>query len=350
MIDPALRIIDANLNRAREALRVLEDVARFALGNEGVSRSLKRLRHGLAEAAEALPVDRAMLVACRDAAGDVGAGIKTERELERDGLPMVAAAAAGRLTEALRSLEETSKAINAGAAARAFEATRYGAYSADKMLTLALGAWGRRRQWRLCVLLTESLCAGRPWLEVAAAAMDGGADCVQLREKSLEGGELLARARRLVELARARGVSVIINDRPDIAVLADADGVQLGQSDIAVADARAITGSRLLIGVSTENLDQARAAVAAGADYCGVGPMFPTTTKHKPRLVGPEYLRAYLADEMLARVPHLAIGGITSGNILELRAAGVRGVAVSAGVCGAESVRDASAQLLVHVA
>lgn len=335
MSDPLLRMIDANANRTREALRVMEDAARFALDDAPLMGILKSLRHDLQGAMSLLPADRAQLLASRDTPEDVGTTVKTTREMERTGLAGVCAAAASRLTEALRSMEESAKALGAPGAAAAFESLRYRAYTADAALTQRLGAWGARKQWTLCVLLTESLCGGRDWLGVARAAIDGGADCLQLREKNLDGAELLARARALVALARPRNASVIINDRPDIALLANADGVHLGQTDLSAVDVRTLAATRLLIGVSTENMEQARAALAAGANYCGVGPMFTTTTKEKPRLAGPTYLRAYLADPALAAFPHLAIGGITPENVDTLVAAGVRGIAVSSCVCSA---------------
>src|SRR5262249_3445094 len=142
--------------------------------------------------------------------------------------------------------------------------------------------------------------------------------------------------------ARVRGVRVIVNDRVDLALLSGADGVHLGQSDLPVAEARRLAGARLLIGVSTANLDEARSAARQGADYCGVGPMFPTTTKDKPRISGPPYLREYLAAPVSARVPHLAIGGIAPGNVSDLVSAGCRGIAVSGSVCGATDPAEAS--------
>jgi len=344
-MNPLARIIDANANRAREALRVMEDVARFGLSDAAITTRLKSLRHELQAALESLPLDRAQLLASRDTETDVGVPIKTDAELAREDIHHICAAAASRLTEALRSLEESAKALGATPAAEAFEGLRYRAYTADKDLTLALGS-PRRKQLRLCVLITESLCKHHPWLRIAQLAIEGGADCLQLREKSLNDRELLARARALVALARPRGVAVIINDRPDIALLADADGVHLGQTDLPPADARALDGTRLLIGVSTENLDQAHAAANAGADYIALGPVFPTTTKDKPRLAGPEYVRAFLADERLSRLPHLAIGGINPSNAPELARAGCRGLAVSSAVCGAQNPAAACRDLL----
>jgi len=332
------RLIDANANRAREALRAMEDTARFVLDDAGLCARLKDLRHGLREAVGT--VDRGLLVAWRDTPGDVGTAVTTPSEGERDGVRGVALAAAARLTEALRVIEEGLKALGADGAP--IEALRYRGYDIERDLTLALGS-GRGRQWTLCVLLSESLCR-LPWERVAELAVEGGADCVQLREKGLGDPELLARARALREITRGRA-DVIVNDRPDIAVLSAADGVHLGQSDMSVADARRIVGFDLLVGVSTSRIDEARAAVRAGADYLGLGPMFASTTKPKERLAGPEYLREFLADPVTSARPHLAISGITPESVGELARLGCRGIAVSSVVCAAEHPDEVCRQI-----
>jgi thiamine-phosphate pyrophosphorylase len=332
------RIIDANHNRAREALRVMEDAARFALDDPELCALLKSLRHDLREAMDGLAapgLDRGRLLASRDTPGDVGTAISNPAEGVRSGLPAIVNAAAARLTEALRSIEEAAKAVGDGSA---FERLRYRAYDIERRLCLAIGAEGKGRpQWRLCVLISERLCRHGSWDEVARAAIRGGADCLQLREKELDSGELLRRARRLVDIAHEHEPrpAIVINDRPDIAVLARADGVHLGQSDLGITDARAIVGFSLLIGLSTADLEQGRAAVRQGADYCGLGPMFATATKHKPDLSGPAYLAAYLADDLCRSRPHLAIGGIGPGTAGELWRLGCRGIAVSSAVCAA---------------
>lgn len=332
-----LRILDANANRAREALRVMEDAARFALNDAELSGALKNLRHDLRSALESLGLDRLRMVASRDTPGDVGTQISVPTEGARSGLAAIVAAAGARLTEALRVIEENAKALGptrADGGALILEALRYRAYEVEKRVVAAFGT-GRARQWRLCVILTESLCR-RPWEEVARLAIEGGADCLQLREKGLADRELVQRARKLIELARPGGVSVVINDRPDVALLADADGVHVGQADLAVSDVRAIAGTRLLIGVSASDLEQARRAAREGADCCGLGAMFPTTTKAKPVVAGPTLMGDYMNDAVCQRVPHLAIGGITAANVAELRAAGCRGVAVSSAACAAD--------------
>ena len=257
----------------------------------------------------------------------------------------IAIAAGKRAGEALRAIEECAKLSPVSDAAAEAKALRYRVYDLEKRLTLALGT-GRARQWRLCVLITESLCAGRHWEDVAGGALRGGADCLQLREKELGAAELLARATRLVALCAQHRASCIVNDRPDIALLAKADGVHLGQTDLSAPEVRKFAGLALLVGVSTTNMDKAHAAARDGADYCGLGPMFPTSTKHKPTLAGPAYLLDYLADAQTARIPHLAIGGINAANAASLTAAGGRGIAVSSAVCGAPDPERTCQELL----
>lgn len=327
-------MVDANANRAREALRVMEDAARFVLGDRALTEALKGVRHALGEALAALEgASGGAPIAWRDTAGDVGTRVSTDREMRREGMRDVVVAAGKRLGEALRVIEEAAKTVENGAPVAAkLEALRYRAYDLERDLVLGMGT-GRARQWRLCVLVTEALCRHHAWLDVARMAIEGGADCVQLREKEMDGGELVERARALVELCRPRGVSVIVNDRVDAALAAQADGVHLGQGDMGVHDARKVCGFTLLVGGSTSSLEEAERALRDGADYCGVGPMFETTTKRKDRIAGPEYVREYVAHEP-ALPPHLAIGGITPENVGAVVAAGARGVAVSSAVCG----------------
>jgi thiamine-phosphate pyrophosphorylase len=344
-MDRLARMIDANANRAREALRVMEDAARFGLDHPTLSAALKALRHDLHAAIEFVGVDRGLLLANRDTPGDVGTTISTPAEHERAGLRDVVLAAGARLSEALRVIEESAKAL--GRDGSGIERLRYRAYEVEKELGLAMGT-GRCPQYRLCVLITEALCVCHGWEEVVTLAVAGGADCVQLREKDLPDRALLTRARRLVEIAKDGsgdgGVDVFINDRPDVAMLAGADGVHLGQTDLSVADVRSLVGFGLLVGVSCSTLEQAKRAVREGADVVGLGPMFASSTKPKDRLAGPGLVREYLADPVT--VPHLAISGIGPENIGRLVEVGCRGVAVSGCVCGAEDPEGVCRELV----
>ncbi len=332
------RIMDANFNRAREALRVIEDFARFVLNDATLSSSAKDMRSRLREAMGRFPADA--LLSARDTPGDVGTVITSATEADRPDAAAVATAACKRLTEALRTLEEYAKVAN-GAAAGEFEAMRYAAYTLEQRLALRLAGTERFEKVRLYVLLTSRLCRGEP-VEVAQTAIAGGADCIQIREKEMSDRQLLTHARRVREITQGADAMLIINDRPDIAAIVVADGVHLGQDDLPVADARRLMPAGAIIGVSTHNIAQARAAVADGADYIGVGPMFPTDTKDAGPIAGAAYLTEVIAEISL---PHVAIGGITAGNVGELIAAGARRVAVCSAVIAAADPAAAAAEI-----
>ncbi len=322
-------MIDANLNRAREALRTLEDVARFGWNDAAIAREAKEVRHALQSAVAALPAER--LAAARDVAGDVGVSLETPTEYARADLSSVAVAAGKRLTEALRAVEEAVKTVDARVA-RAVEAVRYRAYALDAR-AISRAALGDLRQWRLCVLVTRAICR-LPWDEVVSRAIDGGADAIQVREKDMPARELVAHARAVRTICAPRGVALIVNDRLDVALAAEADGVHLGADDLPVREARRIAGAALRIGASTHSLAEARTAIEAGADHCGVGAMYESGLKPGLAPSGEAYLRAFMAE--FPQVPHLAIGGIAPGRVTALAHAGCRGVAVSSAICGAE--------------
>jgi thiamine-phosphate pyrophosphorylase len=350
------RVIDANANRAREALRVMEDLARFILDDANLTERTKSMRHDLVAQLERAGLGHARLAAARDVKSDCGTDITTDGERQRAGLAEIAAAAGGRLAEALRTLEECFKARvgnevgnGAGDGAAVFESLRYRAYDVDKALAQRLPQM-IERQWRLCVLVSERLCTHCPWQEVVIAALAAGADCVQLREKGLSDADLLQRARVLVGLAHDVGADVVINDRADIALAAGADALHLGQVDLPLDEARRIVGSRVRVGVSITRVSQGHAAVegggGGGADYLGVGPMFPTTSKADLVTKGPQLLAEVLDDEVLGGKPHLAIGGISIENVDQLVEVGCRGIAVSSAVCSATDPGAACAALL----
>ena len=161
---------------------------------------------------------------------------------------------------------------------------------------------------------------------LAAALLDGGALLLQLRLKDASTRELLAEARAIVPLTRARGARLVVNDRADVARLAGADGVHLGQDDLPIAAARRIVGPDALVGMSTHDPDQARAAAAAGADYLGVGPVFATATKADA--LTPRGLALVRAVREAVALPLVAIGGIDVERAADVRGAGADAVAM----------------------
>lgn len=333
----AARVLDAAANRAREALRVLEDYSRFCLDDAFLSSRLKQLRHDLRDVLEQLPDE---LPQARETLRDVGTVVSTASEGQRRSLREVVLAAAKRLQEALRSLEEFGKLLG-GDIGKRIEQLRYSSYTLERALLLGATARERLRDCTIQVLVTGSLCsAALDWTIGEAAA--GGAHLIQLREKTLSDRELLERARNVRRWTQRAGLLFVVNDRPDLARLVEADGVHLGQDDMPVKEARRIVGPEMLIGVSTHNLDQVRQAVLDGASYLGVGPTFASTTKAFSELSGLEFVRQATAETTL---PVFAIGGINAANLAQACAAGARRIAVSAAVCQADEPRQAVAAL-----
>jgi thiamine-phosphate pyrophosphorylase len=335
-MDPALdRLLDANLNRAREALRVIEDYLRFVCDDAAAAARAKSLRHQVAALRAELGAER--LLAARDVLGDVGREWKAGGELRRDSLEAVVGAEFGRLAEALRVLGEFGK-LQPGPVSSTAERLRYAVYDLEQCVRLRAQPRVRFRSVRLYVILTEALCR-RGWLETAEAVIRGGAGCLQLREKSLPDAELLRRARRLRELTAAHAVLLIINDRADVARLCGADGVHLGQQDLTAAEARRVGGGGLLVGLSTHTLEQLEAALAQGPDYIAVGPMYPSSTKPQPHIPGPALLSEAVRRTPL---PIVAIGGITADRAATLAAAGARCLCVCSAVISAEDPEAAA--------
>jgi thiamine-phosphate pyrophosphorylase len=341
MIPYVLRILDANANRAREALRVIEDYARFVLNDNGLCSRLKQLRHDFAKAISSW-VEQAVLF--RDTPGDVGTTTKTLAEFQRPDVASIIIAAGKRLGEALRTIEEYLKTTSVADAAN-IERIRYQFYDLELCITRTLRPTARFANVNLYVLITQSICK-RPWLEVAQAAIAGGADCLQLREKDLEAGELLRRATTLTALCHQHQILCIINDRPDIALLANADGVHLGQDDLPPTEARKILAPEKIVGVSTHTLEQAKKAMLDGADYIGAGPVFKSATKTRTILPGLEFARQVAAQIPL---PAVAIAGISEENLDQVLATGIQAIAITAAIAACDDPRGATARLKAKI-
>jgi len=302
------RILDANFNRAREALRVLEDLARFHHDDGALAASLKEARHALD--VRARPHAKAFLAA-RDSEGDVGRDGDLAVEEPRP-LGSVAEANFKRAQEALRTIEEVAKGRFVPMSSAAHR-LRYALYAAEKRF-----ADPRRRlaSARLYVLLDPSVTP-RPLGEVAAEAVRGGAEILQLRQKPRVDPALARAVRRA-----APDAIFIVNDDVAAALASGADGVHLGLEDLPIREARRLGVG--IVGATSHSLAEARRAVRAGADYISVGPVFATPLKPHLKPEG----RSYLAAAKRLGVPWFCIGGITAANVER----GFGRVAVCAGV------------------
>jgi thiamine-phosphate pyrophosphorylase len=200
-----------------------------------------------------------------------------------------------------------------------------------------------RGDWRVYVITDARHARGRSHREIAEAAIRGGATAVQLRMKEEPARIVLDVARAIGPLCRAAGVAFIVNDRLDVAMLAGADGVHVGQDDLPATDARALLGPRAVIGVSAATVEEGIAAERAGADYLGVGAVYGTATKSDAG--APVGLARLTEIRRALRLPLVGIGGITAENAAAVIQAGADGVAVITAVTLAEDMADAVRRL-----
>ena len=329
------RILDANLNRAAEGLRVVEDYLRFAIDRSDLCARYKALRHDLQAA---LAPWRPALRAARNVPGDAGAAITTDSESQRNSPLDVARASQSRAEQALRCLEEYLK-VESPEAARRCERLRYEAYTCGQQ-------WdgGRARQLlaaaQLCVLVDARQDAEQFGILVGEL-LEAGVDMIQLRDKRAGQQTLLRRGQLLRSLTADSECLMVINDAAAVARLAGADGVHVGQDDLPIAAARRAAAAAL-VGASTHDREQVAAACAAGADYLGCGPTFPSQTKSFDTFPGLEFLRVAAGQ---ADRPAFAIGGINAANLTQVLDTGFRRVAVGHAVTEATHPGRAAAEL-----
>ena len=190
---------------------------------------------------------------------------------------------------------------------------------------------------RLYAVTDRAWLRGRTFLEQVEDALRGGATMVQLREKTLDEDAFLREAIALAKLCHRYGVPLLINDNVEIARRSGADGVHVGQEDMAAEEVRDILGSDMIVGVTAKTVEQALRAQDAGADYLGSGAVFGSSTKLNAKPMTRETLSAITHA---VSIPVVAIGGIHSGNILELAGTGIAGVAVVSGIFAAENIEE----------
>jgi thiamine-phosphate pyrophosphorylase len=205
------------------------------------------------------------------------------------------------------------------------------------------GSGNARVNYSLYLVTDSALAMGRPLLDVVRAAVDGGVTCVQVREKDLPLRAYIEQLLAVRPLLQERGIPLFVNDRVDVALAVEADGVHLGQTDMPLGLARRMVAGRLLIGVSCETVQDATDAERGGADYVSVSPVFatPTKTDTAPAL-GIEGVRAI---RRAVRLPVVAIGGINGTNAGDVIRAGADGICVVSAIVSAPNLRAAAATL-----
>lgn len=198
--------------------------------------------------------------------------------------------------------------------------------------------------WSLYVITDESMGRGRDHAEIALSAIAGGADVIQLRDKTASSRKLYEAAMAIRRLTWNNNVPFIVNDRLDLALACRADGLHVGQSDLPAAVARRLLGKTRILGVSAESIEQARQAIKDGADYLGVGPIFEarTTKSDAGAPIGLELLAHIRATTPL---PIIAIGGINARNAAQVIQAGASGIAVISAIAAADDIKAATRQL-----
>lgn len=337
------RIIDVNANRAREATRVIEDYARFILEDADLSAKARNIRHQLVNILK--PCSKQML-SSRDIEADIGketaTSAKTTAEIVTSNLR--------RLSESLRSISEYSKTIikdnlckSVQSVVRDIERLRFEAYQLQQDFFFILYPNKAFTRVRLYALVPDIRNE-----KIIRDLIKGGINALQLRTEHLDDRELMKLAIKLRKITRAHKVLFIINNRIDIALLSNADGVHLGATDCSVRDARRILGPDRIIGATSHSIDEAMDAQANGADYISVGPMFASPTKPHLAPAGFSYLKE-VAKKI--HIPYVAIGGITAGNLPVLLKAHKRlfkvplRIAVSSGILNTNNIYKATRQI-----
>jgi thiamine-phosphate pyrophosphorylase len=320
--EPAIcRILDANLDRAREGLRIVEEWCRFGLNSASMAAECKQMRQELAS------WHSQELRASRDTPGDPGTELTHPREEQRSSIQNLLQANLCRVEEALRVLEEYGKLYDPNMGT-AFKQMRYQVYILESNLL----AYRRHQLLERSRLYLVTSASDQLFFTVEAA-LQGGLTLVQYREKVADDSIKLSHAQKLRQMCHHYGALFIMNDRVDLAIAVDADGVHLGQQDVPVALARQLLGPQRIIGRSTTNPDEMQRAIAEGADYIGVGPVYETPTKAGKAAAGLEYIQ-YAAKH--ASVPWFAIGGIDPSNINDVLGAGAQRVAIVRAIMQAE--------------
>ena len=311
------QIIDANLDRAREGLRVMEDWARFGLGKEKFVEKIKHLRQILGK--NHLNVYKQS----RNSIEDQCKGITHHEQNNRKKPEQIISSNAGRVQEALRVIEEFSRLHN-NELSKIASKIRYEVYTLEiELLSLSKHIKSDKilKENDLYVITDQK----ENLLEILEDILIAGVKIIQHRFKNGNDKEHLEEAIQIKNLCKRYNSLLIINDRVDIALASKADGIHLGQDDLDLKTARKLLGHSKIIGVSANNKIDISKAIQDGCDYIGIGPVFETSTKKNKKPLGVEKIKTLTKD---LNIPWFAIGGITTNNISYLRQYGFKKVAL----------------------
>lgn len=325
------RIIDANINRASEALRVLEEWVRFNCDNKQYSEKLKNTRHEINNTFSKYT----NLILSRESTNDVGKEISnnSKRQFEKD----IIRANCKRLEEALRVLCEYGQTL--GTNISNIEKCRFETYTLEKDLVIEEKSNRLKKAKLYLVTSRDNFKTETDFIAAITSAVSGGVDIVQLREKKETEEKTLALAIKIKESLINTNALFIVNDRLDIALSSGADGVHLGQDDLPADKAREITPPGFLIGLSTHKPEQGERALKTSADYLGVGPVFKTPTKPDYTPAGFDYVE--WANKNI-KLPWFAIGGIDELNVSKVISKGASRVAVVRAIMNSENPQKTS--------
>lgn len=328
------RLLDANINRSAEGLRVLEDIARFSLDNRKLSAAIRSLRH---QVRDLFKGREHSLLSARDSAADVGQ-ITSQQDTgsdQRNGLRDTVLSNFKRVQEASRSIEEILKTKGEYSTGKIVEELRFSVYELETEL---MSFFSRQLPAGIYGILGEKFSLGRSNVEVARQMVEAGVSVLQYREK-LKYKNIKAiyeECLTIREITRDAGVPFIVNDYADIALMVEADGIHQGQDDIPIKALRKIAPD-MILGCSTHSPEQAQQAIADGADYIGVGPIFTTQTKEDVcAAVGLGYLE-YAAKNH--DIPFVAIGGIKRNNLQQVLQRGAKTVCLVTEIIGAKDIK-----------
>ncbi len=327
------RILDANVNRAAEGIRVVEDICRFHYEDERLTKKLRDIRHKIRKNLK--DIDHHLLK-YRDSAHDIGKKITNQSKIDKkDNLSQIITANFKRALEATRVIEEISKTTtNMYSIGKEYEALRYELYYLEKEMLILTDK--KRLPDGIYGITFEKFSNGRSNIEVVKQMIKGGIKVIQYREKNKSFKEMYEEAMILRQITRDAEVIFIVNDHIELAMMVEADGVHIGQDDWPLLEVRKLIGGDKIIGLSTHSKEQALEAVKQGADYIGVGPIFDTNTKDY-ETVGIEYLEFVTKN---INIPFVAIGGIKEHNIQGVIKTGAKSVALVTEITQAKDIAE----------